>query len=47
LTVVVASPELVRVRCRTPRQMRLANALCLFVEITQGGSPEIRKRGFD
>lgn len=33
LAVVVASPELLRVRCRTPRQMRLANALAMFVEM--------------
>jgi predicted RecB family nuclease len=32
LTVVVASPELLRVRARTPRQMRLANGLCEFVD---------------
>ncbi len=28
LAVIVASPDLVRVSCQTPRQMRLANALC-------------------
>ena len=28
LAILVASPELVRVFCRTPRQMLLANALC-------------------
>jgi uncharacterized protein len=28
LAVIVASPDLVRVACRTPRQMHLANALC-------------------
>jgi uncharacterized protein len=28
LAVIVASPELVRVFCGTPRQMRLANAMC-------------------
>lgn len=33
LAVVVASPELIRVRCRTPRQMQLANALARFVEL--------------
>jgi uncharacterized protein len=33
LAVVVASPALVRVRARTPRQMRLANALCRFLEL--------------
>lgn len=32
LTVLVCSPELLRVRCRTPQQMRLVNALCLLVE---------------
>jgi predicted RecB family nuclease len=34
LTVLVASPELLRVHCRTPRQMRLVNALCRLVEGT-------------
>ncbi len=33
VAVVVASPELLRVRARTPEQMRLANALCQFVEL--------------
>jgi hypothetical protein len=33
VAVVVASPELVRVLTRTPKQMRLANALCRFVEL--------------
>jgi predicted RecB family nuclease len=33
VAVVVASPELLRVRARTPRQMRLANALARFVEL--------------
>jgi uncharacterized protein len=28
LAIIVASPELVRVSCHTPRQMLLANALC-------------------
>jgi len=32
VAAVVASPMLVRVACRTPRQMRLANGLCLAVE---------------
>jgi predicted RecB family nuclease len=31
--IVIASPELIRVDCRTPRQMWLANALCRLVEI--------------
>jgi predicted RecB family nuclease len=33
IVVVVASPALHRVRCRTPRQMQLANALCRLVEL--------------
>ncbi len=33
LAVVIASPALLRVHCHTPAQMRLANALCRFVEI--------------
>ncbi len=33
LAIVVASPELLRVACRTPEQMRRVNALCRFVEV--------------
>jgi uncharacterized protein len=33
LVVLVSSPELVRVFCRTPRQMLLANAMCRFREL--------------
>ncbi|HKZ92044.1 MAG TPA: TM0106 family RecB-like putative nuclease [Candidatus Limnocylindrales bacterium] len=33
LTLVVASPALVRVNAHTPRQMQLANALCRLVEV--------------
>jgi AAA domain len=33
--VVVASPALLIVRARTPEQMRLANALCRFVELAR------------
>jgi hypothetical protein len=33
LAVVVANPALIRVRARTPRQMKLANALCRFIEM--------------
>ena len=33
VAIVVASPELIRITCRTPRQMQLANALCRFVEV--------------
>jgi uncharacterized protein len=40
LTVLVASPDLIRVRCRTPRQMQLANALCRLLELTGGLAAE-------
>ena len=33
--VVVCSPELLRVRCQSPEQIRLANALCRFVEYAE------------
>ena len=33
VAVVVANPALLRVRARTPKQMRLANALCQFAEM--------------
>ena len=33
LALVVASPGLLKVRCRTPRQMRLANAVARLVEM--------------
>ena len=33
VALVVASPKLLRVRCRTPRQMRLANALARLLEM--------------
>ena len=32
VAVIVCSPELMRVQCRTPDQLRLANALCVYVE---------------
>jgi uncharacterized protein len=28
MAIIVASPDLIRVSCRTPHQMTLANALC-------------------
>jgi predicted RecB family nuclease len=40
VAVVVASPELLRVRARTPRQMRLANALARFVEMAPASATE-------
>jgi uncharacterized protein len=33
ISLVVASPELFRVRARTPDEMRLANALARFAEL--------------
>ena len=33
LAVLVASPDLLRVACRTPEQMRLVNAFCRYIEI--------------
>ena len=36
VAVVVASPDLLRVRARTPEQMRLANAFCRFAELAAG-----------
>jgi uncharacterized protein len=42
VAVVVASPDLFRVRARTPEQMRLANAFCRFAELarsTRAASP--------
>ncbi len=32
-TIVVASPELFEADCKTPRQMRLVNAFCRYVEL--------------
>ncbi len=37
VAVVVAAPALLRVRGRTPDQMRLANALCQFAEMASPG----------
>ncbi len=35
LAIIVASPALTRVMCRTPKQMQLVNALCRFGELTR------------
>ena len=32
LALVVGSPELAAVSCKTPRQMKLVNALCAYLE---------------
>ena len=39
LSVIVCSPTLLKVRCKTPNQMRLANALARFVELANGDEP--------
>jgi predicted RecB family nuclease len=36
LAILVASPKLLDIPCRTVEQMRLANALCRFVEFAEG-----------
>jgi uncharacterized protein len=38
VAILVCSPALLRVRCHTPAQMRLANALCRYVEIATGAT---------
>jgi superfamily I DNA and/or RNA helicase len=35
LTVLVASPALFDVECKTPRQMELANAFCWYLEMAR------------
>ena len=40
VAVVVGSPDLWRVRARTPDQMRLANAFCRFVEMAEAPARE-------
>ncbi len=42
VTVVVASPDLLRVRARTPEQMRLANAFCRFAELAAASGAAAR-----
>ena len=32
-TILVASPKLFEPECKSPRQMKLANALCRYVEM--------------
>jgi uncharacterized protein len=35
VTVLVASPDLFNVECKSPRQMELANAFCRYLEMAQ------------
>jgi uncharacterized protein len=39
VAVLVCAPELLQVRCRTPEQLRLVNALCLYVEMAHAVDP--------
>jgi hypothetical protein len=43
ITIVAASPDLLRVRARTPDQMRLANALCRYVEMAEPAEADARR----
>jgi predicted RecB family nuclease len=43
LAIVVASPDLLKVRVHTPLQMRLANALCRFVEMAEAQAAVYRR----
>jgi superfamily I DNA and/or RNA helicase len=40
LAILVASPKLLDLTCRTVEQMRLVNALCRFVEVAAETAPE-------
>jgi len=40
VALVVGSPDLWRVRARTPAQMRLANAFCRFVDLATPGTAD-------
>jgi len=35
VAVIVASPALFQVHCKTPRQIELANAFCRYLEMAQ------------
>jgi uncharacterized protein len=35
LAVLICNPGLLRIRCRTPEQMRLVNAFCRFIELAE------------
>ena len=44
VTIVAASPDLLRVQARTPAQMRLANALCRYAEMAEPVDAEAASR---
>jgi hypothetical protein len=39
VAVIVASPALFQVQCRTPRQIELANAFCRYLEMATAIKP--------
>jgi uncharacterized protein len=45
LAVLVCNPELLHIHCRNAEQMRLLNALCLFVEMAGSAPGELKPRG--
>ncbi len=50
VAILVASPDLFRVRARTPEQMRLANAFCRFEEMARASpvrAGAVRSSGSD
>jgi predicted RecB family nuclease len=44
ICIIVASPRLFEPECRTPKQMRLANALCRYAELAQRLQSELGGR---
>jgi hypothetical protein len=48
IAVIVASPSLFQVECRSPRQMELANAFCRYLELVQPlRTSQFRGNGFE
>ena len=50
VAILAASPDLFRVRARTPEQMRLANAFCRFEEMARASPARagaVRSSGSD
>jgi uncharacterized protein len=35
-SILVGSPQIFEAECRTPRQIRLANAFCRYLEVAKG-----------
>jgi predicted RecB family nuclease len=42
ISILVASPSVFEVQCRTPRQMQLANAFARYLELTEPLNPVVR-----